>query len=93
MSILANYNLECPTKASALLVFTNAFDRNRAELYWKEACKATGVANDDESIEALEKVFAYLSRLEGSAGIYGLSLKARLLTYKNIQRVQNRQKA
>ena len=88
MSRLDDYRLDCPTKESALAVYTEAFDEGRAELLWREACTATEIGDDDTSIHSLEKIFEYLSKKPGADAIYGLSLKVRLLTYKNILKVQ-----
>jgi len=90
MSKISGYNLDPPTKASALAVYTDAFDAKTAKNVWIDACQACETPEEGDEIEDLDKVFNHLASKKGPIGVYGMSLKVRMMTYKNILRLKQK---
>ncbi|HAA16163.1 MAG TPA: hypothetical protein DCE41_32445 [Cytophagales bacterium] len=91
MDKIRNYNLEAPSKQKTLEVFTGYFNEEYAESLWNEACEATATNPEAESLTELEQIFTYFCSIKGKVGVQGMSMKMRLMTYRNLLALQTNQ--
>lgn len=78
------YQFASPSKESALATFQRAYSTEEAQALWNQACQATEVKDPPSTLNELANIFDYLSKLPGRQGVYGTSLKLRLLTYRKL---------
>lgn len=82
----AGFHLQCPTKQEAIQLYTQVFDATIAQEIWQEACDAQELPYHNVGIDELEKVFDYLAVQNGTIGVYGMSLKVKILSYRIVAR-------
>ena len=83
------FELAPPTEMEALQYYAQGFSIEKANQIWKQACISCQAEPNGhiEDLKMLNRIFDHLSTLPGLAGVYGMSLKVRLMSYCNLKAV------
>lgn len=78
------YNQRVPDKSFALQSLAKSLGEERAEVLWRSACKKAGIFGNPRRLSDLEKIFNFISNMDGAVGVIGKSLSVRLITYRTL---------
>jgi len=87
---LQGYNLNLPSKDSAIASLSKLMATDKAKALWQQLCNECAVGPEQPSLSELERLFKHLSKKSGRLGGCGMSLSLRIKAYQNISRLQNK---